>query len=302
MGTPEFAVPPLERAYGAGHDVAAVFTQPDRPRNRGMKISFSPVKEAALSHGTQVHQPESLRDPMVGQTIRELDCEVIAVVAYGKLLPRVILDLPAFGCINVHASLLPKYRGAAPIHWAIMKGETQTGVTSMLMSDKLDAGDTLLSSTVSIGDDETAGELHDRLSLLTAELLEETLDGMSSGKIGRTPQDHNEATFAPPIHKSISPIDWSDTALGIKRKVRGLNPWPLATAELNGTVCKVFSVDIGGSRPLTGAIGEIASVGSDGIEMICADGTVIIKELQAPGARRMTAAEYLRGKRINISD
>ena len=295
MGTPGFASVSLERLYKDGHDVVGVFTQPDKPRNRGMKVSFSPVKEVALAHGSKVYQPISIRDGMAANIIRELNCEIIFVVAYGKLLPVEILNLPLYGCINIHASLLPKYRGAAPIQWAILKGETETGVTSIYMAEELDAGDVIFSKRLSIGDDETAGELHERLSIAGAELLCETLDAVSKGKAIRVPQNHSEASFAPPLSKDISPIDWTDTALNIKCKIRGLNPWPVATAQLGGEIFKVFSADISNSSATNKKPGEIVTTGHHGIEIACADATVIIKELQASGGKRMKAGEYLKG-------
>ena len=295
MGTPGFAVRPLERLCDEGYDVIGVFTQPDKPRNRGMKVSFSPVKEVAVARGIEVFQPMSLRDSSVQDTIRRLNCDVIAVVAYGKLLPTEILEIPRLGCINIHASLLPKYRGAAPIQWAVLSGETETGVTSMYMAEELDAGDIIFYKSLLIGDDETSGQLHDRLGELGAELLVETLDAISRGSAVRIPQNQSEATFAPPLSKKYSPIDWTETALNIKCKVRGLNPWPVATAEINGTVYKIFSVDIGNKTENLGNPGEILTTGPQGIEIACADATVIIKELQAPGGKRMTAGEYLRG-------
>ena len=295
MGTPEFAVLPLERIYSDGHDVAAVFTQPDKPRNRGMRVSYSPVKEVALAHGTPTYQPSSLRRESIVETLRSLNIELIIVVAYGKLLPKQILSVPPFGCINLHASLLPKYRGAAPIHWAILNGETETGVTTMQMTQELDAGDILHMKTTRIGDEETTAQLHDRLSVLGAVLLSETICALSANKIVGIAQNHEEATYAPPITKSMSPIDWSDTAVNIKRKVRGLNSWPIAETQLRGVAHKVFSVDISESKPLDKKSGDIILSSKNGIEIVCADGSVIIKELQAPGSKRMTAAEYLRG-------
>ena len=299
MGTPAFATASLRRLYADGYDVAGVFTQPDKPRNRGLTVSYSPVKETAVAHGTAVFQPMTLREGNAANTIRELNCDIIVVVAYGKLLPKEILETPQFGCVNIHASLLPKYRGAAPVQWAVLRGETETGITSMLMSDELDAGDILLSKKTRIHDDETAGELMDRLSDIGADVLSETIDAVLNRKMIRIPQKHEEASFAPPLTKGMSPIDWSDNAMNIKRKVRGLNPWPVASSNFNGTVFKVFTVAIGDSRPAGIKPGEVVSSGEQGLEVACADGTIIIKELQAPGGRRMTAAEFMRGQRKN---
>jgi len=297
MGTPEFAKKPLERLYSDGHDIAGVFTQPDRPSKRGMKVTPSPVKELAVKHGTPVFQPDSLRDISVWDALHELRCDIIIVVAYGKILPRGLLLLPPLKCINIHGSLLPKYRGAAPIQWAVLNGESETGVTSMYMAEELDAGDMLYKKSTPIGDDETAGELYNRLSILGAELLGETIDAILRGEAIGTPQNHSEATYAPPLRKDMSPIDWTESAVKIKNKVRGLNPWPVATAIYNGTKYKVFSVDTGDREgPYTP--GEIVNADANGLEVACVDGTVIIKELQAPGGKRMSAADYLRGNRL----
>ena len=294
MGTPDFAVASLERLYGDGYDIAGVFTQPDKPRNRGMKVSFSPVKETAVKRGTPVYQPQSLKDFSVHETLRGLHCDLIVAVAYGNLLPREVLAIPALGCLNIHASILPKYRGAAPVQWAVLSGEHETGVTSIYMSERLDAGDIIHIKKTMIGGEETAEELYNRLGVLGAELLSETVRAISRGDVVRVPQRSEDSTPAPALKKEMAPIDWSKTAFQIKCAVRGLTPWPIATAEFDGTVFKVFSVDTGekktGKKP-----GEIVSAGRSGLEVACADGTVTIKELQAPGGRRMAASDYLRG-------
>ena len=298
MGTPAFATPSLERLYSDGHDVAAVFTQPDKPRNRGMKVSYSAVKEVAMVQGTQIYQPDSLKGSEAADAIRSLSCDLLVVVAYGKLLRRNILDLPPFGCINIHGSLLPKYRGAAPIQWAILNGETETGLTSMFIEEELDAGDMLLDVKTQIGEDETAGELQSRLSLLGAKLLSDTIAAIESGTAVRIPQDHAEATHAPMLDKSYSPIDWTQSAISIKQKVRALNPWPIATADFNGVVYKIFSVDVVESTQSGKMPGEIVEAGPQGLKVACSDAIVSIKELQAPGGKRMQAADYLKGNKI----
>ena len=300
MGTPSFAVTPLERLYSEGHDIACVVTQPDKPRGRGMKPGASPVKELAIERGTPVYQPESLRDNEVYEFLRAQRCELIVVVAYGKKLPRRILDLPPNGCINIHGSLLPKYRGAAPVQWAVLNGEKETGVTSMFMEEEIDAGDIILSEKISIGDNETAGRMYERLGVLGADILNRTIDEITQDSVIRKPQNSDDATFAPPISKDMSPIDWTKTGYAIKCKVRGLNPQPVATMDLNGAIIKVFTVDIN-SIISADKPGSIVSAGKDGIGVACADGTVIIKELQAPGGKRMTAGEYLRGHMLRIS-
>ena len=297
MGTPSFAERPLESLYNCGYDIAGVFTQPDKPRNRGMKVVYSPVKELAIRQGTPVFQPATLRDGSAAGILRGLGCDLVVVVAYGKILPPDLLEIAPLGSINIHGSLLPKYRGAAPVQWAVLNGESETGVTSMFMAEELDAGDILLSKKTSIGDDESAGDLYDRLSIMGADLLCETIDAISGGKAKRAPQNHNDATYAPPLKKDMSPIDWNETALRIKCKVRGLNPWPVATAVIHGTPFKIFSVDTGDSKPVKPP-GEIISAGKSGIEVSCAEGTVMIKRLQAPGGKVMEASDYLRGNPI----
>lgn len=297
MGTPDFAVNPLKRLCSDGHEITCVVTQPDKPRDRGMRTGFNPVKQLAAERGIMIYQPVSLRDDGVIERLRGSGCDLIVVVAYGKRLPEELLDMPPFGCINIHGSLLPKYRGAAPVQWAVLSGETETGVTAIYMGKEIDSGDILASARTAIGDDETAGELYNRLSFLGADLLSQCIDDITRNTAARMPQNHAEATFAPPLKKDMSPIDWSKTALSIKYKVRGLNPWPVATAELNGAVCKVFSVDIG-TRAGEGAPGTVLSSGNHGIEVACSDGSVIIRELQAPGGKRMPAAEYIKGHAI----
>ena len=297
MGTPDFAVASLARLYEAGHDIVGVFTQPDKPKNRGMKLSASPVKELAMEHNTPVYQPASLKNAEVMDALRALAPELIAVVAYGKLLPREVLELPPLGCVNIHGSVLPKYRGSAPIQWEVLNGEKQAGVTAMYMAEEMDAGDIIAIETTEIGEYETAGELYARLGLLGAGLLCKTLDAISRGTAVRTPQDSAEATFAPPLTKELSPIDWSQTAFVVLRKILGLNPWPIATTELAGTNFKVYAA-IEGADDTAAKPGEIVSSGNAGLEVACADGTVIITELQVPGGKRMRAGDYLRGHPI----
>jgi len=294
MGTPAFAEKALERLYADGYDITCVFTQPDKPRSRGMKMTSCPVKDLAVSHGTPVYQPFSLKDGVALESLRKHDCDLLAVVAYGKILPRDLLELPEHGAINIHASLLPKYRGAAPVQWAVLNGEKETGVTSQFISCEVDAGDILFVKKTEIGEDETAGELFERLSFLSAELLSETIEAISRGEVSPVPQDVSQVTYAPLLTKEMSPIDWADTAYRIKHKVLGLNPWPVATALLDGTLFKVYRVATGDNNT-TKHPGEIVSAGKQGIEVACTDGTVVIKELQVSGGKRMTAAEYLRG-------
>ena len=297
MGTPIFASVSLSRLYHEKHDVVAVFSQPDKPRGRGMKISETPVKLTAIEQNTPIFQPATLKDGFAYSTIKEFHCDLIVTVAFGKFLPKEILDLPSMGCINIHASLLPKYRGAAPIQHAVIDGETETGVTSIFLSEEMDAGDMILSKKILICKDETSGELYNRLADLGAELLSETVSSIQNGCFVRVPQDHNNATYAPPIDKQMAIIDWNATAFEIKNKVRGLNPIPGARAEINGSLYKIHSVDISGNKSEK-KCGEIISTSGGILEVACQDGSVLIHEIQAPGAKKMSAADFLRGHKL----
>ena len=299
MGTPEFAVPSLNALLGAGHTVCGVFTQPDKPKNRGMKLLPSPVKVCALSHEIPVFQPAKMRDGEALGYLRELDPELIVVAAYGKILPSEILDYPVKGCINVHSSLLPKYRGAAPINWAILNGEAVTGVTIMHMAPALDAGDIIAQASTPIGADETAPTLTARLAELGAELLVSAVEAIEAGTAARTPQDEADSTYAPMLSRELSPMDWSKPARTLHDQVRGLLPWPAAVAEFGGIRCKVFSTDIP-LQTTDAAPGTILEAGKRGIDIACGGGTVLhIDELQADGGKRMKAADYLRGHPLN---
>ena len=299
MGTPEFAVPSLNALLGAGHTVCGVFTQPDKPKNRGMKLLPSPVKVCALSHEIPVFQPAKMRDGEALGYLRELDPELIVVAAYGKILPSEILDYPVKGCINVHSSLLPKYRGAAPINWAILNGEAVTGVTIMHMAPALDAGDIIAQASTPIGADETAPTLTARLAELGAELLVSAVEAIGAGTAARTPQDEADSTYAPMLSRELSPMDWSKPARTLHDQVRGLFPWPAAVAEFGGIRCKVFSTDLP-LQTTDAAPGTILEAGKRGIDIACGGGTVLhIDELQADGGKRMKAADYLRGHPLN---
>jgi len=294
MGTPDFAVKSLERLYNDGHEIAGVFTGADKPKNRGLKPGISPVKELALLKGTPVYQPNTLNDAESADNIRKLNCDLIVVVAYGKKLPNEILDIPPLGCINIHGSILPKYRGASPIQHAVLNGETETGVTSMYIAEEMDAGDILFIKQTKIGDDETSLDLFERLGNLGADLLSETISAINTGTAKRLKQNINEVTYAPLLTKDMSPIDWNKPAKAIKAQVRGLIPWPVASMQLDGCLLKIFSVDIKESKQ-DKPPGSIISLGKQGIEVACSDGTVIIKEVQAAGGKKMPASDYLRG-------
>ena len=299
MGTPDFAVPSLMRLVGDGHDICGVFTQPDKPRGRGMKISYSPVKIAAVRENIPVFQPVSLKDEAVRRLIEGLAPELVAVVAYGKLLPDYVLSYPKFGCVNVHASILPKYRGAAPIHWAVINGERETGVTTMHMASRLDAGDIIYVDKTEISPCDTVGSVHDRLMLMGAELLSKTVDAAANGTLPRIPQNDGDATFAPMITKETCRIDWTQSVARILNLIRGTNPWPTAWTKLDGVIIKIHSASLG--EKVDGyARGAIIPDNSSGaVCAVCSGGEVIrITELQAQGGKRMSASDYLRGHGI----
>ncbi len=293
MGTPDFAVPSLEALLGAGHTVCGVFTQPDKPKNRGMKLQPTPVKECALSHGIPVFQPVKLRDGTALEQIRALAPELIVVAAYGRILPQDILDCPPKGCINVHSSLLPRYRGAAPINWAILNGDGETGVTIMHMAAALDAGDIIAQAYAPIGPDETAPELTARLAELGGALLAETVARIEAGTAERIPQEEEQATLAPMLGKELSPLDFSRSAQALHDQVRGLIPWPAATARVGGVRCKIFAT---AAERGSGGPGTVLEAGKNGILIACGGDTALrILELQPDGGKRMRAADYLRG-------
>ncbi len=291
MGTPDFAVPSLQALLDRGDDICAVFTQPDKPKGRGHKLQPPPVKELALRHSLPVLQPDTLRDEAVQESIAELEPDAIIVVAYGKLLPPKVLSVPRLGCINVHGSLLPKYRGAAPIQWAVINGEKTAGVTTMFMAEGMDTGDMLLKSETEIGPEETAGELFDRLKLLGAKLLTETLDKLEQGELKAIPQDGTQATLAPLLKKEMSALDWSEPAQRIHDRIRGLNPWPCAAADLDGKRVKLLASQVIEGEGVPGTAynldGELAAA--------CGRGMLRITELQADTGKRMSGKDYLLG-------
>ena len=295
MGTPEFAVPSLEKLIAAGHQICGVFTQPDKPKNRGMKLLPTPVKVCAQAHGIPVHQPVKLRDGTALALIQALDPELIVVAAYGRILPDDILAYPAKGCINVHSSLLPKYRGAAPINWAVLNGDAETGVTIMHMASELDAGDIIAQRATPIGPNEDAQALYARLADLGGSLLVETVAAIERGSASRTPQDGAQATLAPMLSKELSPMDWTRTAQELHNQVRGLIPWPAAVTELGGKRCKVFAA-VTETAPEGTKPGAVLEAGKGGVLVACGGNTALrILELQPDGGKRMKAADYLRG-------
>jgi len=299
MGTPDFASASLTRLLKSNHQVIGVFTQPDKPVGRGMKLQYSPVKQVALEAGLPVYQPEKVKNGEALEVLKELQPDILAVVAYGKLLPEDVLELPKFGAVNVHGSLLPKYRGAAPIQWAVLNGDKVTGVSTMYLAKEMDAGDVIFSEETEIGEQETAGELFDRLADMGAELLVKTLDAIEAGTAPRTPQDHTKATFTTMINKTMCPIDWNRTPREIVKHVCGLSPWPVATAEIDGTLMKIHQVEISDQKT-SAAPGKVIAAGKRGITVACKDGAVTITELQAPGKKRMAAADWLLGHPMKI--
>lgn len=298
MGTPDFAVPSLKELIHEKHEIVGVFTQPDKPKNRGMKLTPPPVKVVALEHHLPVFQPKTLKDEAAQQQLADLAPELIVVAAYGKLLPKAVLDIPTLGCINVHSSLLPKYRGAAPINWAMLNGEAETGVTIMHMAEGLDTGDIIMQASTLIDQNENVEQLHDRLALLGAELLVEAVIALENGTAVRTPQDESQHTYAPMLSREMSPIDWNRPAWEIHNQIRGLVPWPATTMELAGTKFKVFAAFLTGETSEEPA-GTALGADKKGIRMVCGDGGILcVTEVQAPGKKRMKAVDYLRGHPI----
>lgn len=299
MGTPDIAAVCLKQILDAGIQVVGVYTQPDRPKNRGMKLAFSPVKEVAIAHDLPVFQPENFREAETVQQLQQLQPDVVAVVAYGRILPQSVLDIPPKGCINIHASLLPAYRGSAPYQWAVLNGDKVSGVTAMYLCREMDAGDMIDKVETPIGENETAGELLERLAQLGAGLLEKTLRSIEAGTAIAEKQDSSLATYAPMLDKSMSPINWEKTAQQVHDHVRGLHPWPVATAQLAGTNFKIHSTVVVPGK--TGAQpGKILALTKTGLVVACGEGAVEIRQLQAEGGKRMAAPDYFRGHPIEI--
>ena len=296
MGTPDFAAASLAALLDAPDmEVAAVFTQPDKPKGRGMKLAPSPVKELALERGIAVYQPAGVRGEDALELMSSLAPDVLAVVAYGKLLPDALLAVPRLGAVNVHGSLLPRYRGAAPIQWAVLNGDRETGVTTMYLAHDMDAGDVIYQERTPVGEFETAGELFDRLAGMGAQLLVRTLRDIAAGTAPRTPQEHEKATYVKQLDKSVCPIDWTRTPREIVKHICGLLPWPVATMELRGTALKVYAAEYTDTVTAL-APGKVVSAGRAGLEIACGGGrSLLVTELQAPGKRRMSAGDWLLG-------
>ncbi len=298
MGTPSFSVPFLDALLKSGRRVAGVITQPDKPTGRGQRLMLPPVKEFAVEHHLPVFQPKRLSDPAVIEQIKKIHPEYIVVVAYGKIVPAEILRIPEKGCINVHASLLPEYRGASPIQWAIIEGRTYTGVTTMVMAETLDTGDILLQERLSIERDDTAGGLGIKLSEIGVRLLVRTLDGLDRGEIVPMPQDHAKATYAPLLRKEDGLIDWGAGSEEIFNRLRGFDPWPGAYTFYKGDRWGVWRGEVLETRDLSHSTGEIIRVQPEGIVVATGDGALKMTEIQAEGKRRMSVADYLRGHKV----
>lgn len=301
MGTPDFAAASLGMLIEKEYDVVGVFTQPDRPAGRGMELRPSPVKALALENGLPVFQPEKLRGNADAlESLRALAPDIVVVVAYGKILPDEFLALPPLGCINVHGSLLPRYRGSAPIQWAVLNGDRSTGVTTMYLAHDMDAGDIIYTAETEIGEFETSGELFDRLMHLGAALLDRTLRGIAAGEAPRIPQDHDAATYTTQLDKSMCPIDWTRSPREIVKHICGLQPWPVATMDLEGAAFRVFAAEYT-DHHTDAAPGTLLAADKRGLEFACGGGeTLRVTELQAPGKKRMRAADYLLGHPIRV--
>ena len=299
MGTPDIAATCLKKIIADGFEVVGVYTQPDRPKNRGLKLAFSPVKEVALEHNIPVFQPENFREEETVQQLRDLKPDIAAVVAYGRILPQRVLDVPTYGCINIHASVLPSYRGSAPYQWAVLDGLTETGVTAMYLCREMDAGNIIDVSKTPIGPDETAGELLDRLAVLGADLLSDTLEKFKNGPVESVPQDAAKATYAPMLDKSMCPIDWTKTAQQVHNHVRGMNPWPSATAQIQGKLFKIHATAVL-NETTEAAPGTILALTTTGLTVACGEGVVEIRILQAENGKRMAAPDYFRGHPLEL--
>lgn len=297
MGTPDFSVPTLQSLIDSKHQVIAVVTQPDKPKGRGNEMSFPPVKEKALQYEIPIFQPVKVREEPFINTLKELNPDAIVVIAFGQIIPKSILDLPKYGCINIHASLLPKLRGAAPIQWAIINGEEETGITTMFMAEGLDTGDMLLKTVVPIEKEETGGSLHDKLSVIGGDLILETLEQLENGTAIRIKQDDKLSNYVGTLNKSLGNIDFSKPAKEIERLIRGLNPWPSAYTFLNGKMLKIWKASVI-EKEYTSQTGVVVEITKDEMIVKTGEGALAFKELQLEGKKRMTTDAFLRGYTI----
>ena len=294
MGTPDFSVPALEALVEGGHEVVAAITQPDKPKGRGKAVLMTPVKEKAMELGIPVYQPVKVREPEFVEKLRQMEPDAIVVVAFGQILPKSILEIPRYGCVNIHASLLPKYRGAAPIQWAVIDGERESGVTTMFMNEGLDTGDMLEKEAVTLDTKETGGSLHDKLSAIGGRLILSTLNGLEDGTLNGTPQTDEGTCYAKMLKKSLGDIDWTMDAAAIERLIRGLNPWPSAYTCLHGKTLKIWDGDVL-EREYGVEPGTVAEVAKDRLVVQTGQGSLAIRSLQLEGKKRMDAGDFLRG-------
>ena len=300
MGTPDFSVPTLEALVASEHEVVGVVTQPDKPKGRGKEIHMSPVKECALQHNIPVYQPVRARDEAFVDEMRALNPDVMVVIAFGQILPKSLLELPKYGCVNIHASLLPKYRGAAPIQWAVINGDEETGITTMMMDVEMDTGDMLEKTVVKLDSEETGGSLFDRLSLLGGDLILSTLSKLEKGEITPVPQDHEKATYVKKISKSMGDIDWTMDAVSIERLVRGLNPWPSAFTRWNGKMLKIWEAKVLPDPDVKLPCGSVISASDEGLKIQTGAGVLCVTSLQLEGKKRMDTAAFLRGYQVAV--
>ncbi len=299
MGTPEFSVPTLKTLIDSEHDVVACYTQPDKPKGRGKKMQMTPIKEVCLQAGIPVYQPKRIRNIEEIEGFKNIDADVAVVIAYGQILPKEILDAPPFGCINIHASLLPKYRGAAPYQWAVINGEQSTGITTMQMDEGMDTGDMLLKTIINIENDETAGSLHDKLMLAGGDLILKTLEQAEKGSLNPIKQDDNQATHAPMLEKTSGKINWHKSAKEIECLIRGLNPWPSAFTFLDGQLMKIWKAQVVERVNDEYTPGTICLVNAkEGFIVSCGEEALLIKEVQLQGKKRMEASAFLNGYQL----
>lgn len=298
MGTPDFSVPTLEALVASEHEVVGVVTQPDKPKGRGKEIHMSPVKECALKYNIPVYQPVRAREESFVDEMRALHPDVMVVIAFGQILPKTLLELPKYGCVNIHASLLPKYRGAAPIQWAVINGDEETGITTMMMDVEMDTGDMLEKTVVKLDPNETGGSLFDRLSLLGGDLILSTLEKLEKGELTPIAQDHEKATYVKKISKSMGDIDWTKDAASIERLVRGLNPWPSAFTRWNGKMLKIWEAKVLPNGENQAPCGSVLSADEQGIKIQTGEGVLCVTSLQLEGKKRMDTAAFLRGYQV----
>ncbi|MBR3307357.1 MAG: methionyl-tRNA formyltransferase [Lachnospiraceae bacterium] len=306
MGTPDFAVAPLEKLIELGHEITAVVTQPDRPKGRSGAPAFSPVKECALKHGIRVLQPERLKAEGAADELKTIAADIYVVAAFGQILPKAVLEIPRFGCVNIHASLLPKYRGAAPIQWAVINGDEYAGVTIMQMNEGLDTGDILLSEKIKLSPEETGGSLFDRLSVLGCELIGKALVLIEAGKAEPAAQNEAESSYARMLKKEDGRLDFSKSAVTLERLIRGVNPWPGAFTSFKGKQLKIWKAALHrgsvGENSIGGKPGTVTSVSGGILTVACGEGTLDILELQLEGKKRMGSGDFLRGMHISAGE